>query len=50
MESINGLMEENLLETGSAIRCMDLESLHGMMGENIKESTMMTKNTDMLHS
>merc|ERR1712166_1043621 len=47
MESINGPMVENLLEIGSAIRCMDLESLLGMTVGNTKVSTMMTKNTDM---
>ena len=42
--SINGLMEENSLEIGFAIRCMEKDFLLGPMVEDTRASIMMTKN------
>jgi hypothetical protein len=47
MESINGLMEENSLETGFAIRCTEPVYSLGLMVEDTKETIMTIKNKVM---
>mgnify|MGYP007091132995 CR=1 FL=1 len=38
-ESINGLMEENMMAIGKIIRWREEDSLFGMMGESTKANT-----------
>jgi hypothetical protein len=46
MEYLSGLMEQNIMENGVIIKCMDMESSTGLMVEFIKVITAMTKNMD----
>ena len=48
--SINGLTEENSLEIGFAIRCMEKDFSLGPMVEDTRASIMMTKNKDTAFS
>ena len=49
-ESTCGLTRGDMTETGSLIRCRDMECLHGLMVGNTKVSTMMIRNMDMVYS
>ena len=47
MESTNGLMEENSLVIGYAIRCMGRVYLPGLMEEDMKVTITMIKNREL---
>ena len=49
-ESTCGLTRGDMTETGSLIRCRDMECLHGLMVGNTKVSTMMIRNMVMVYS
>jgi|JI10StandDraft_1071094.scaffolds.fasta_scaffold656774_2 hypothetical protein len=42
----NGLMEDNMMESGLKTRCTDMESSYGKMDENMKVNTKMTRKKD----
>jgi len=46
LEFMNGLMVEDIRESGETIRCMGRESLHGQTEENMLEIILMIKSKD----
>jgi len=40
LESIDGLMEEGIMESGAIIRCMEKGYSLGLMGGDMKENTL----------